>query len=202
MRQIHTPFLVVVSAVLLGGCGGGDGSTGPGSNAPLTRAEIVDMMSAMTGSIVTDVVASAASGVGPSGGVSLRSVAAASVQGRAETVPCPDGGSIVVTLSTDGSSAIIQHRGCKAKGESGQVWTMDGDPSLNVRFGIGSLGPSTTGIGIGMTGAIRASGAGKSTRCAMDVSVTSSVPTMTGGVPQVTGSITGTVCGVSVDETF
>jgi hypothetical protein len=160
------------------------------------------MISALTGSIATDVVASVATPVSPAGSVSLRALSLRSAQVMAETVACPEGGTVEVALGTNGTSAAVRHRGCRTQGESGAVWTLDGDPSLNINFTVSAANETVTSVGLGMTGAVRASSAGKSSRCAMNVTVTSTVAFGPGGEPLVSGRMSGTACGVAVDDTF
>ena len=171
------------------------------STAPaieLTEDQVNDMMDAF--SLV---------GTTPDGGSFGSNMAALTVTQNV-TVDCPDGGS----MSDNGTVNINEQTGtvtftstqdfsaCKATSTEGRQWTFEGSPSLNSNFTMTSNQQtgafSMTGS---QTGGLHVSSDLGSGVCTFNVSYTLTTTPVPGteGEFNVTGSVTGTVCGRSID---
>lgn len=144
------------------------------------------------------------------GGAGLQPAAVPFSQSFDETVACPGGGSIGVsgTLSGDiddqGGTGTVSmevrqvHSSCTATASSnGSVWTFDGAPGVDQDF---DWTVSETQVAMSGTqrGTIAFSGPASGT-CAIDLSFDFSVDA-TGR--NLNGSVSGSVCGVDVSDTF
>ena len=196
------PLPLLASAALLAACKGAESSVGPSESAAMRRTDVVDMMSAMNGALVNQIMPSTAARKIASD-VALRTLAVGSTQTGAETFACPEGGSISITPEPGSVVALTAvHRGCRAKSETGRVWTIDGDPDLNVRLTIGAIGDTTVTFTLNIKGAVRVAGPGKSGRCGVDYSTVTRVTRKADGTPAISNRVAGTACGERVDDSF
>lgn len=189
--------------------------TACGDNDPalisLTEAQAEDLMDALASAGAFD----------PSTGMSVASAARASnaaIVAQAvftstveASAPCPDGGTAgikgSVTLNDNASPTVTMtmsvaqtFSGCKSTSTEGNLWTFNGAPNIASNFSMTIN--ETTGI-FSMTGtqkgALDVTGPDGSGRCHIDVSFNFSGNDQTGTF---SGSLNGTVCGVSVSQTL
>lgn len=188
--------LAAVAALSLGAtaCGGDkdDEATGPTGN--LSKAEVEDAFSALAAVGLFDF------GFGSDQmptAVGLSAQTGSTTITLDETEPCPAGGtlrvtgSISVNSSTGQATADIRqtHAACKATSETGRVWTFNGNPNLRLQ-----MNSSTTGFTGSMTGGFTYSSNGASGSCTANITFNANA--------QGIGSVSGTMCGQSVSESF
>ena len=191
--------LVLTLSAGLAACGDDD-PTDPGGD-DLTEAEAAVMMEALVeaGGFGLDDL----SGGGP-----------AAVEFEFEvddTAPCPGGGNIHVqgTLSGDadqetgfGSYDWVftqTHDDCTAQAPSdGSTWTFDGSPNVVLDLDI-DVSETTFAMDGVQQGAIAWASGGKNGTCQINVSYSFSGDQ---GANTFTGTVSGTICGFSVDESI
>ena len=173
-------------------------STAP--NIELTEDQVNDMMDAFSAIGSTPDAASA----------SNASNMAALIINQTVTVDCPNGGTMtdagiinaneqtnVITFSSTQTFTA-----CKATSTSGRLWTFDSNPNLTSTFTMTSNEEtgafSMTGS---QTGGLRVASDLGSGACEFDVSYTMNITPVPGteGEFTVTGSVSGTVCGRSIE---
>ena len=202
-RAGHTArasFLPVLLGVLvLAACG--DGGTAPVDE--LTEAEIEALVEAFF-------VAGAFDGVfaGPSGIPGAPAGVPVDETFEDESVPCPLGGSVELSGRITGDLdeetgegelrfQIVQvHDACRSQAR-GMTFTFDGNPKIDAVMDLIVTGTSVDFSGTN-EGGIRWAVGGRSGTCTVDVRYALSGDVE--GVP--TASVTGTICGRSVSESF
>jgi hypothetical protein len=128
------------------------------------------------------------------------------------SAPCPHGGTVDVaadvTISGDteipggviAMNMVEVHKSCVGQDEeTGQMFTLDGRPDLTVDFTLESNAAGDMGLGGSFLGRIAWQTEGRSGECEIDVTFTGSGSQATGAS---SGSVSGSVCGVSVTEQF
>lgn len=196
MQKTFRRALVAATAFTVAACG----DSPVGVEADLSTAQVEEMMDAM----------SAIGAFSSPFGFSVQSLGdkvSMAVTPINETADCPNGGSV----STSGNININETTGnftaqltntynsCKATSSAGRVWTFNGDPNISQTMTFTSN--QTTGA-FQMTGsqngALRFSSSQATGRCS--ISLNYSVSMSAQGAE--TGSVTGTVCGQSVNQTL
>ena len=185
-----------------------DSATGP-TGDELTEEESAAMLEAFTG-----VAAFAAPPTQPD---QQASVAPASVAAQVVTLsfsfdeerPCPEGGLAVLSGSVDGEvdsetgegtfnfSYSLAPDGCVATHqESGRTFTFTGDPDVDVTMDLEITQTSVTATG-SHEGRIAWESEGESGTCPLDISFNFS-----GAETALSGSVSGSVCGFSVERSI
>jgi hypothetical protein len=168
-------------------------STGPGAAIDLTEEEVDDMMEAFS-----------TIGTQPEGASNLAML----IVTINESFSCPDGG----TMSESGNLNLNEQTGsmtiattqdfedCKGTSTSGRLWTFNGNPNLASNFSLTSNEQtgafSMTGS---QTGGLRVASDLGSGTCNFNLNWTLSSTPTTGGTDNIQGSLTGTVCGRSIN---
>ena len=172
-------------------------STGPGTPIDLSEEEVDDMMEAFS-----------TLGTQPDGASNLAML----IVSVDETFSCPDGG----TMSETGNLNVTQQPGsptmsltynttqdfedCKGTSTSGRLWTFNGNPNLASNFSMTSNDDtgafSMTGS---QTGGLRVASDLGSGTCNFNLNWTLSNTPTAGGTDNIQGSMTGTVCGRSIN---
>ena len=195
----RTIVAMLAAALTLSACGD---TTAPVKDIELTDAQVSDMMDALSaiGAFDTGIMRTSAYRAGTPTALLTSPVD--------ETVNCPNGGSTrtqgSVTMNdamTQISAAVTQsYSACKATSSSNTVWTFNGAPNIKVNFSMTfneATGAYTmTGTEVGALDISSTAGSG---RCNINVSMSFSGNDNTGAH---SGSVTGSVCGHTVNETM
>lgn len=193
----RTLALALAAASLMAACGD---STGPEASGP-TAAQLRDLMSAV--SSAGQLVQASEHGTN-----SARALSASSVDNRigtTRTVSCPVSGTVTGTIvapqSTEVAAVDVKYSDCRAAGETGTVWTLNGNPSLRFGFVAPQSGSSINST-VNVKGGLRFDGDGTNGACQFDFKVvtTIQVSSTTAGFSG-TVRVVGTGCGQTVDET-
>ncbi len=191
--------LLAALSFSIAACGGDDEPSGPSNTGDLSAEEVADALSAL--SAIGFIGGGLFGGeVELPAGLALQSGS----QSISETTPCPNGGNQklagTVSYNTTGQSAgsvsvdLRQtHNNCKAASESGRIWTFNGAPNLRIKFNSNVSGTGSS-FGGTITGGFRYSSDGSSGSCAADITINLN---MAGA-----GTVSGTMCGVAVNETI
>lgn len=203
--RTRTLFSALVLGAVLAGCG--DGGTGPGDRS-LTRAQAVELHAALF-----------AMGAGFAEGEIPGMIAGNRVPGapRAnenffaysfdQPQPCvPSGfvrvkGSMTGTwddaaqTSVFGAELSVTHNDCAVQTEDGGVFTLSGDPDIDVTLETASDIGGLASLRITEKGAFTWENDGGSGRCTVDV--VAELVSATGAL-----EVSGSFCGFPVDETF
>jgi hypothetical protein len=196
----------VFSIVALAACGDGKGP----ALISLDEAQAEDLMDALAQAGAFD------AGAGLSVASAARASNAAVVAHAVFTTtvsasgPCPNGGTAGVngsmTMNDNNAPTITMtmevaqsFSACRSTSTEGNLWTFSGAPNITSNFSMTMN--ETTGI-FSMTGtqkgALDVTGPEGSGRCPIDISFTFSGNDQAGTF---SGSLTGTVCGVSISQT-
>ncbi|MGD2068818.1 MAG: hypothetical protein PVI57_09130 [Gemmatimonadota bacterium] len=205
MRRTHLGRHALVLLLSVGLVACGDDSSGPGNEGDqLTEAEATVMIEAL--------VAAGGFAFGTLGG------GPAAAPGKVVFGPitleltenCPRGGTIGIQgtysgdvdnetgLGTASFQFVQSHNACSAEAPSdGSIWTFNGSPDITIDFNY-TIGATSFSLDGSQTGGIAFSGAGKTGTCAIDLDYDFS-----GSQDGTTfsGSVSGSVCGISVSET-
>lgn len=193
--RVTTLAALAALAVSAAACGGDKDSTGPSNSGNLSAAEVADALDALTAVGLLDF----GLGFQPAG---LPVGLSAQTQSFTETADCPNGG----TVRVQGSASVNQttgavtvdirqtHNGCKSASSSGRVWTFNGNPNLRTQMSA-SVNQTTGAFSLTgtITGGIRYSSGESSGSCAANI-------TLSGN--QNGGTISGTMCGQAVNDTW
>ena len=196
MQNTFRRALVAAMAFTVAACGDSPVAV----DADLSTEEIEEMMDAM----------SAIGAFSSPFGFSIRSAdsnVAMAVTPINETADCPNGGSvntsgnININETTGNFTAQLtnNYNSCKATSSAGRVWTFNGDPNVSQTMSFTSN--QTTGafsMTGSQTGGLRFSSSQATGRCSISLNYTISMNAQ--GTE--TGSVTGTVCGQSVNHTL
>jgi hypothetical protein len=169
-------------------------------DADLTTAQVDEMMDAMSA------VGAFSSPFGFSV-QSLNSNVAMVVTPINESADCPNGGSVNsagnVNINENTGNFTAQltnnYSNCKATSSAGRVWTFNGDPNITQTMTFTSN--QTTGafqMSGSQTGGLRFSSSEATGRCSINLNYTVSFD----AEGAETGSVTGTVCGQSVNHSL
>lgn len=119
-----------------------------------------------------------------------------------ETQSCPNGGNVRVqgstsyNQSTGAVSADIRqtYNDCKSASSTGRVWTFNGDPNLRIQLNL-TTNQSTGAFNYtgSMTGGFRYASNGSNGACSANINISAGANG---------GSVTGTMCGQNVSESF
>ncbi len=200
MSFVRSRPLALLAALTfsIAACGGGDKASGPSDTGDLSPAEVADALSALSaigfiggGLFGAEVELPA--------GLSLQSGS----QSFNETSPCPNGGNQrlqgTISYNTSGQTAgsvnvdLRQtHTNCKAASESGRIWTFNGQPNLHIKFN-SSVSGAGSAFGGTITGGFRYTSDGSTGSCSANIQINLN---MAGA-----GTVSGTMCGVAVNET-
>jgi hypothetical protein len=195
--RFTTLATLAVLAFAATACGGDDddNGTGPSETGNLSATEVADALDALSAVGLFNF------GVGfqPAGlpvGLSAQS------QSVDETQACPNGGNVrvagnvSVNQSTGAVTADVRqtHNACQAPSSTGRVWTFNGNPNLRTQI-TAAINQASGAFTINGTisGGIRYSSNGASGSCTSNITISGS---------QNGGTVRGTFCGVSVDETW
>ena len=210
LRSKVLPFLLtalVVAPACSSDSKDDDGGTGP-SGDQLTTVEFESMVEAMSvinslgfGGIVGFQQASSPALAAQSGGTFTYSASES----------CPNGGTIGLTgtytvnssgTSVNGNYTITQtYSNCQAQSSDGKTWTFNGNPNvtLTINYTYNQDGSfSMTGT---ETGGIAWGGSGKNGSCSININL-NYTGNVSGQSYTYTYSLTGSVCGQTVNETF
>ena len=126
--------------------------------------------------------------------------------------PCPLGGTMFADLHVSGSydSATLlgqldltveaKHHACHVKAEeTGQLFTLDGAPSIKAQFRLTSKPDQTQALSGSYEGAVNWTSDGRSGTCSFDLDFSGSVNAATGAG---TAKLQGTACGTSISYEF
>jgi hypothetical protein len=190
--------LAAMAALSMGAaaCGGDDdddSGTGPNEGPALSSAEVADAFDALNAIGLFNV------GFQPA---ELPVGLSAQSQSINETQSCPNGGNVKVTgsVSVNQSSGAVNadirqaYNDCKSASSTGRVWTFNGDPNLRIQLNT-SVNQSTGSFSYtgGISGGFRYSSNGSAGSCTANVNISANANG---------GSVTGTMCGQSVNEAF
>ena len=187
-------LVAAVASLSFVACGGD-----PTGTADLTTAEIEDMMDAM----------SAIGAFGGAGFVTKHNGAttALTTYPLDSSTPCPGGGTftqdglMTVNDATGASTVVVttNYNSCKATApSSGRVWTFDGNPNIHMNWSMSAVSQSGSFTMNGtQNGGLKFSSSAGSGTCEMTVTYSYSVTSS-----NATGSLTGTVCGKSISQSF
>ena len=197
----------LLSVVALAACGDGNGP----ALITLNQAQAEDLMDALASAGAFD----------PSTGLSVAQAARASnaavVANAVFTTtveasgPCPNGGTAGIngsmTLNDNNAPTITMtmqvaqtFSGCRSTSTEGNLWTFNGAPNIASSFSM-TMNESTSAFSMTGTqkGALDVTGPEGSGRCPIDISFNFTGNDQTGTF---SGSVTGTVCGVSISQTM
>ncbi len=204
MRKRMLAAAALFATAALAACDAG-GATGPG-NASLTAAQAASLNRAL---LATG--ASYASGSVPAGARGARSMDAVGNGSFSftfnTTQPCTPSGNVAVAGTLGGSvnavartgtvqaNLAVTHQGCAVKTDDGAVFTLNGDPKIDVGLDAASGAQGLTAFTLTETGAFTWSrGDGNSGRCTVDVTAG-----LVAGTQNV--KLSGSFCGFPVDGT-
>lgn len=203
--RTRTLFSALLCGVVLAGCG--DGGTGPGDRA-LTRAQAVELHASLF-----------AMGAGFAEGELPGMIAGNRVPGAPRAgenffayqfdhaQACVPSGSVrvaggmtgswddVAQTSAFGAELAVTHSDCAVQTEDGGVFTLSGDPDIDVTLQTASDIGGLTSLRITEKGAFTWENDGGSGRCTVDV--VAELASATGAL-----EVSGTFCGFPVDESF
>jgi hypothetical protein len=185
--------LLVALTFSIAACGGDDDEpSGPSNSGNLTSAEVADALSAL--SAIGFIGGAFGGQVDLPAGLSLQSGSQSFDQSEA----CPRGGNMrlqgSINYSQTGSFSVDlrqTHNNCQAPSESGRVWTFNGSPNLRIQLTSNAAAASFNGS---ITGGFRYSSNGSTGSCSADLTLNFNAAG--------TGTARGTMCGVSVDESY
>jgi hypothetical protein len=126
--------------------------------------------------------------------------------------PCPLGGTMKADLHVAGTfddatgvgqldlDVTAQHRGCQVKAkETGQLFTLDGNPNITARFRLASKADQSLTLTGSYKGAVDWSSDGRSGTCSFDLTFSGNVNASTGNG---TAKLDGKACGASIKYDF
>jgi len=184
-----------------------DGGTGP-TGDELSTVEFESMVEAM----------SAINSLGVGGIIGLQQASSPALAAQSggtftysATEPCPIGGTIGLTgtytvtssgTATTGNYTITQsYSNCQAQSTNGTTWTFNGNPNLTLSLNFTSNEDGSFSMTGTETGGIAWGGTGKSGNCPISLNLNySGGPS--GQSYSYAYSLTGTVCGTAVNESF
>jgi hypothetical protein len=204
MRHRVLLAAAVTSVFALAACDGG-GATAPG-DSPLTAAQAASLNRAL---LATS--AGFAGGEVPAGARGARAVRADGTGTFSftfgTTAACSPSGSVALAGTLGGAfdsqvqtaevnaNVGIRHQACAVRTDDGSVFTLNGDPKVDVVLHAASNGAGLTVFHLAETGAFTWNrGDGNSGRCTVDVTAD-----LVAGTQSV--RLTGTFCGFAVDGT-
>jgi hypothetical protein len=181
----------------LAACGGDKkDSTGPSDTGNLSAAEVADAFDALSAIGLFDF------GLGGFQPEAFPVGLSAQSQSIDETEPCPNGGNMRIRGNvnynqTTGAVSVDMrqaYNNCQSASSSGRVWTFNGNPDLRIQMN--ATANQATGqfsITGGITGGFRYSSNGSTGSCAANVNISGNLNG---------GTVSGTMCGVNVNEAF
>lgn len=204
---------LLFSLAVLVACGGDDDNgTGPDTSGDeLTQQETVEMLDALAavGSFSFGLSGASYSIVdGPQAALIAASAVPVS-ETFDETESCPQGGSVRFDGEVNGDvdqetgaadltfSMVQSHMDCVASSESGTTFTFSGAPSITTTMDLTSTSDGSFQIDGSQDGTLGWETSGKSGSCGFDLTFEFS-----GSANSFSGSISGTACGNSINETF
>lgn len=175
-------------------------STGP--TAKLSEEQVADMLDAMSAVVsLADIPATGGLAAERFGTVTTSANATVSVS---QTVDCPNGGTASVNGSVTENQAagtvtaqMTQNfSGCRATSEAGRLWTFDGNPNIVTNLSA-SYNETTGAFSLTATqvGGVRVASDVGSGSCEINLTLT-----MSGSQTSFTGSLSGTACGRSIQQ--
>ncbi|HEX2205539.1 MAG TPA: hypothetical protein VHG91_19665 [Longimicrobium sp.] len=203
--RTRTLTTLLLGAALAAGCGDG---TGPGD--PLTRAEAARLHAALF-AMGAGIAEGEFPGLRPGAGADVLETSPnpnAFAYEFEQTEACAPSGSVRVQAEITGSmnpetqdghfsaDLSVAHDDCAVPTEGGGVFTLTGDPDIDVTLEATSAAGVPTSLVLTEKGAFTwENGAGNAGRCTLDV--TAELVAATGEV-----QVSGTFCGFPVDESF
>lgn len=209
IRTRWTALFALLPLFALVACGGGDDGTGPGGSddagEQLTEQEVGEMMDALAAAGAFE-PPSAGSGSAPPAGVAAAVPVELDVDNRYD---CPAGGTVRVSGSMSGEvdqdtgagsfqlTMTQTHEDCVADSQSGTRFKFNGAPSLDtdMDFDVTSAGDFTATGTHG--GSLLWETDGRQGTCTVDLTYD-----VSGSGDSYSGSVSGTVCGVSFSESL
>jgi hypothetical protein len=171
-------------------------STGPNDTGSLSAAEVADAFNALAAIGLFDF------GLGGFQPAVLPVGLSAQSQSIDETEACPNGGNVRIrgnatyNQTTGVASADIRqaYNNCRSASSTGRVWTFNGNPDLRIQMNA-TANQATGQVSLtgGITGGFRYSSNGSSGSCSANVTI---VGTANGS------TVSGTMCGVNINDTF
>lgn len=210
MKMHSTLTFALVATVGLAACGGGDDTTGP-SGDELSEPEAEALAAVITSEALGFGLGqfSGGGGFAPSESAAAEPTEIESGTLTIPDVPCELGGTIDVTMSYSGTADYEAgnidlswdftqvHKSCVLSEDEHQ-FTLTGDPNVSMTWDMNVVENESFDISGGYSGAVQwETSDGRSGRCTIDVSFSATGDWLDG-----TGTTTmsGTVCGVSVDS--
>jgi hypothetical protein len=201
------PYALFAALTVAPACGGDDDESGPSGNSgsTLTTAEFDSMVEALS------VIGSL--GIGFIG--FDRQSPNLAAQTQTITVPqqtenCPSGGTTgwsgtyTITQNQQGVSSFHYvltqtYSDCRAQSSNGTTWTFNGNPNITVTMDYSASQAGNITYTVRELGGFSWSGAGKSSSCQIDVTISGSINS---SATSYTYTYTGSVCGQSVNESY